>query len=393
MWKAEYVFTENEIEKIKKSYVSEIKSIQEIADENNVGYSVIKRVLNNNGIITVKGSPFSIKYWLERGLNEEQANKKIKTTKPVYIEYWLNKGFTEEESKLKVDSQAMKTERAYIEKYGESGAEIYKNKKLTLGHKSPRSKKSWIEKGYSEEEAIKKVSEVQSVYSRKILYEKYGEEVGERMMKERNEKWQKKLKENPNFKEIQKSKSASGISDFKNRYGDDYIEQYLNKRVNKLFIKETRDKLIDVLNENNYNKFLNIIGENHKYDSKFIYRISKVSIFSYVFNKQPKEIKEDLVKQYTVRNKNGYGTTYSIDGKIVRSLSELKIYEHLLNIGSNFEYDYLYPNQKTFYKCDFYLKDFDLYIEYAGMTNIKKRSENKKVLDDYDTRLKVKTCV
>lgn len=36
---------------------------------------------------------------------------------------------------------------------------------------------------------------------------------------------------------------------------------------------------------------------------------------------------------------------------------------------------------------------FDLYIEYAGMTNVKKNKRNEKILESYDSRLKVKKTI
>ena len=51
----------------------------------------------------------------------------------------------------------------------------------------------WTKRGFSEEEAIKKVSERQTTFSKEICIEKYGEEEGIRIWKERQEKWQKTL--------------------------------------------------------------------------------------------------------------------------------------------------------------------------------------------------------
>ena len=114
----EYKFNEQQIEKIINDYTKELKSVKLIAKEYNMDVSVIKRVLKNNDIKIVNVSAYSIKYWIERGLSEEQAINKIKTFKPIYIDYWLNKGYDRDEAKFKIECHLMNTERAFISKYG-----------------------------------------------------------------------------------------------------------------------------------------------------------------------------------------------------------------------------------------------------------------------------------
>lgn len=390
MGKSNRVFSEQEIKKMVVDYEINKLSTADIAKSYGVDYSVIKKVLTSNGTTIINGSAFSLEYWLKRGLSKEEAANKIKKFKPVYVEYWLNKGFTEEEAKLKINEQAMKTESAFILKYGESGADKYKEKKKKQGELSPRKKEYWLKKGYNETEAKNMLSKSQAVFSKKILIEKFGVEHAEKILNDRNNKWQKTLKEKENYEDIQKRKDACSIPFLIEKYGDEYIDYFFVKKIKNLFNVEIKNLIIKALKENEYKTFLKIIGENFSYNSKFLYRISNIIIFSHVFNKTAKEIKNDLYKMYSVRNKNSYGTTYLIDGRIVRSLAELKIYEYLTENKINFEYDFLYPNQKTAYKCDFYLKDVDIYIEYAGMKNIKRRPQNEKILDGYDTRLKLK---
>ena len=64
----------------------------------------------------------------------------------------------------------------------------------------PSNKEYWIEKGYNEEESIKKVKESQTTFSRDICIKKYGEEEGIKIWKDRQKKWQKSLFDGGNMK-------------------------------------------------------------------------------------------------------------------------------------------------------------------------------------------------
>jgi hypothetical protein len=308
----------------------------------------------------------------------------------LYVEYWLNKGFTEEEAKDKINQQAMKTEEAYVLKYGESGIEKYRERRNKQSESSPRRKEYWIKKGYNDDEAKLMVSKSQAMFSKNILIEKFGVENGEKLLQDRNDRWQKTLKNKEDFADIQKRKDSSSINFLINKHGDNYVEHFFKRKIINLFEEKTKILIIESLEKCDYEEFLRIISKNISYDSKIIHRISNIVLFNHIFEKTPKELKTDIYKLYSVKNKNGYGTTYSINGRIVRSLSEYQIYKYLLEQNIPFEYDLLYPNQKTLYKCDFYLKEFDIYIEYAGMKNVKRNDNNEKILDEYDSRLKIK---
>lgn len=389
-----YNYTKEEIEKMIDLYTNKLKSLEYIAKEFSVDASTIKNRLQDNGIIISRFSPYNVKYWVERGFNYDDAIEHIKTIRPTNIQYWLNKGYTKNDAEFQVELLTMKTERAYIHKHGERGREMYRQIKREIGRKtSPRSIDYWLKKGYTEADGMEMVSKTQRTYSRDILHKKYGAYLGEEKMKDRNDKWQQTLKNKSNYEEIQKSKDGNSLKFYKEKYGENYIEFYVKEQIKKLFKLEIKNEIINSLKKNNYIDFLGIIKNNYKYNIQLIHRISNLLIVKEIFNKTNNDIKEDLLKLYSVRNKNGFGTTYSIDGKIVRSLGEKIIYETLMTMGVNFKYDKLYPHQTKRYKCDFYLDDFDLYIEYAGMTNVKKNKRNEKILESYDSRLKVKKTI
>lgn len=182
-----YNFNENEINDMINMYLKEMKPISYISEKYKVDNSVIIKRLKDKGIEIAKGSPFGIKYWINRGLNIEDANKKIKEMKPNLIEYWLSRGYSFEDAKLKTELHLMNTERAFILKYGnKEGTRLFKIKKEKEGNfNSPRTISYWTNRGFSEEESKIKVSEIQNKFSLKKCIEKYGHDKGIEIFTER----------------------------------------------------------------------------------------------------------------------------------------------------------------------------------------------------------------
>jgi hypothetical protein len=197
-----YKFNEDQINDMVNLYVNEITSTMFIAEKYNVDSSVIKRVLTERGVEIIKGSAFSVGFWVKRGLSEEESKRKIKEMKPNLMEYWLSRGFSTEESKLNTELHLMNTERAFIIKYGEeNGVKLFRDMKTTQGKLySKRSIEYWLNKGFSVEESKNKVSESQNTFSLVKCVEKYGEEEGKKMFTERQNKWQESLTKNGNMK-------------------------------------------------------------------------------------------------------------------------------------------------------------------------------------------------
>jgi hypothetical protein len=197
-----YNFSENQINDMINLYVNEMKSTRFISEKYNVDNSVVVKRLKDNDVKIFKGSAFSVKYWIGRGLNEEESKRKIKEMKPNLIEYWLSRGFSVEESKLKTELHLMNTERAFIVKYGvEEGVKLFRERKVKEGKlHSPRSIEYWVNKGFSIDESKNKVSESQNKFSLLKCIEKYGEVGGKKIFTERQNKWQESLTKNGNIK-------------------------------------------------------------------------------------------------------------------------------------------------------------------------------------------------
>ena len=197
-----YNFSECQINDMINLYVNEMIPVNFISEKYNVDRSVVIKRLIDSGVKISKGSPFSIKYWIGRGLTEEESKQKVKQMKPNLIDYWLSRGFSVEDSKLKTELHLMNTERAFITKYGEEeGIKLYKEKKSKEGKlHSPRSIEYWVKKGFSVEVSKNKVSESQNKFSLVKCIEKYGEEEGKIIFTERQNKWQESLTKNGNIK-------------------------------------------------------------------------------------------------------------------------------------------------------------------------------------------------
>ena len=197
-----YNFNENQINDMINLYVNEKKSTTFISEKYNVDKEVIIKRLKDNGVKIVKGSAFSVKYWIERGLSEDESKKRVKEMKPNLIEYWLSRGFSFEDSKLKTELHLMNTERAFIIKYGEDeGVKLFREKKIKEGKfYSQRSVEYWMNKGFSIEESKNKVSENQNKFSLSKCIDKYGQEEGIKIFTERQNRWQESLAKNGNIK-------------------------------------------------------------------------------------------------------------------------------------------------------------------------------------------------
>jgi hypothetical protein len=197
-------FTDDEIKTIIKMYNENFESTNNIALAFNVDPSVITSRLKTLGVYIPKGSPYSKQYWLDRGLNENKIEDHIRTLRPVNIEYWVKNGYSEEEAVLQIEGQKMVSLRGCIARFGKiEGEKIWKereNKRSEAGKKGSSNLQYWLNKGYSEEEAVIKRKEKQTTFSLEKCIEKYGEVEGKKRFTERQSKWNKSLSTGGNLK-------------------------------------------------------------------------------------------------------------------------------------------------------------------------------------------------
>lgn len=108
------------------------------------------------------------------------------------IEYYIEK-HGEVEGRIRYEKWILSsriTEHNMISKYGE---EIGQQKFKTISNCKTTSIEYYLNKGLSQEEAEIALSERQSTFSLDKCIQKYGEEEGKRIWKERQDKWQERL--------------------------------------------------------------------------------------------------------------------------------------------------------------------------------------------------------
>jgi hypothetical protein len=242
-------------ETIKKEIESLMVKLKE--QEGIVSLSLMRGwLVKNYGFKTKKYG--ELEYWIERGWNEVDAlveldkrNKELKQRNRLCEEYWINKGHTKKEAINEISKQQQKSskcvktyhgkskkmlkEKGYSDEdikricltptnsefwvnrgYSENEAkfkisELQKeknNKLIKLRKDNPNNYSAttstqlgyWLNKGYSKKESKIKLSERQKTFSKEICIQKYGEKEGLKIFTERQNKWSKSLSTGGNLK-------------------------------------------------------------------------------------------------------------------------------------------------------------------------------------------------
>ncbi len=154
-------------------------------------------------------SPYSREFWMKK-INPktktyytiEEADFERNSRRPICKEYWINKGLSNDAAKIKAKEVKISNNKkgSYMQSI------LDKDLLRSFSH---RCEEYWLLRGYTQDEAEEKVSERQKTFSIDICIEKYGEEEGTRIWKERQEKWQKTLnsKSKEELAEIDRRKS------------------------------------------------------------------------------------------------------------------------------------------------------------------------------------------
>nr|DAN79040.1 MAG TPA: very short patch repair protein [Caudoviricetes sp.] len=159
------------------------------------------------------------------------------------VEYWLDFGYSLEEA------------NAIVSKNSKQASDIsYSAPKHEIRKRNVRCVEYWTSRGFSEEYGRKQISNNQTKLSSLEGYiEKYGEEEGRRLRKERTEKWIKTLKSKPNYKDICKSKGKTHQY-FVEKYGEDRANEIKDSRITKYGISKESisffSELCDILEIN-----------------------------------------------------------------------------------------------------------------------------------------------
>jgi len=351
-------------------------------------------------------------YWIKKGFSEIDSLKKVtefqKNSNSVFInkinsdlkyrelvnskrnnnqKYWINLGFSEEESIKKVsERQSTFSLEKCIEKYGDNeGHKIWQDrqerwqKSLSNSSYNGRENKdsktikffkekypeNWIDY-YFNKISFKDKDEILFLTS----FDNYKDLIDSLI----SDKW--KLGEISSiirYKIVQEIYSCT-IDDMFDYLHNNY-EKYLNTpeyyhrnfadwidRFIKYNSFKNKNEIKILLNFKDYKEMIIYMIDNYKITEINIYLQSK--LISYFYNTTHKEMFNFLVNSDpTIKSK--YGHIRYFNGHICRSDSEFLLAKFLLDNNIKYEYERKYKN--TLKRCDFYLIDFDFYIEYTGM--------------------------
>jgi len=189
----------------------------------------------------------------------------------------------------------------------------------------------YLEKGFSEQEAILKRKERQKTFSKDICIEKWGSERGIAIWEKRQEKWLNSIsKSNFDFK-LKNCKSSNYL---KNKFGEDWLIMSAiiqRRRFNIKMSKYINDFCENIVN----NKQIVSIRE--------INWIFKSNLLKDYFNITTKELKDKLINKYgIIRGK--YGNIRYFNNHICRSNGEYYIANELKKLNIEYIYEKRYPN-------------------------------------------------
>ena len=165
----------------------------------------------------------------------EQEILDIKECSRWRVVFWTIRGYNEEYAKRIISD--LQSKNAY-----KNLARPEEDRNRT----NPKRKEYWLDKGFSEDEAINRISISQSTFSLSKCIEKFGEEKGMEIWETRQKKWQESLQNNPNIDEINSRKDSSSFDWALRKCNGDveqakivYTERKVRKHPGKRYSKES----------------------------------------------------------------------------------------------------------------------------------------------------------
>ena len=221
---------------------------------------------------------------------------------------------------------------------------------------TPNQLNYWIKRGYDTEESKLKVSEFQKMFSLEICIEKYGEIDGQEVFNNRQEKWlntlNNKSEEEKNDINVRKNPCIKRDDESK----ENFLDRLSGIGSNIIFDNDDLIKYITTC--------LSDIKWKYLKKEEFLKQLPYVGHANIDVNEYLNEIGFIFPEKNLIR-RNKRGNTYlKIEEGVLRSFFEIEFYEGLKERNIKFKLDRAYNNSKL--KYDFYLVDYDMYIEIAG---------------------------
>lgn len=314
------------------------------------------------GTNVIKNLKVDIDHKLENFYNSNRTINGIKSfrimVKSLYFndtllnnEYWLSRGWSIEESKENIIKEQKNRSKKAKDKLKDLKVIDYKKWCESYNTK----KEYYMKRGMTELESIEFLKKRQNTFTLEYCINKYGDN-GIDMWENRQKLWYDKIKD------IKCDKNSSSSEYFKNKDGDDWIFEainrlsFLNKEIIIDSIKNSGNNVVNFIKEvNNRDEILSMR------DAYFIYNSKILQDF---FNKTKDELNK-IVRETLNIKINSFGVIRYFNGHICKSNGEYYIAKKLKELYIDYEYEKKYPNSN--YICDFYIPIYDIYIEYLGM--------------------------
>jgi hypothetical protein len=286
----------------------------------------------------------------------------------------------------------------HIKKYGkDKGAEIYNDKKKSgyFRRNSNVCVEYYLERGYSEEEAKELIKERQATGRLDKFIKRYGEEEGTKRWEERQVKWQKTLGDKPEDEKIEIGLSKNYIRAYKKRgLSNEEISEKLattNTRLSKK-LYTTEEELIQAIE---IDKKSDIIWDGML--GRYVVDFYTPSQFLLLDIEEPEQWLRSYIRiidldNEVFQNKGGFYSNFMMrteEGFFLRSMLEIFAYEKIKKMGFKIQVDKKYPHKSNpgSLRYDFFLVDFDIYIEVSPLYH-----KNEKVRDKVDLKKKLFGC-
>jgi len=273
------------------------------------------------------------------------------------IKYWIDRGYTEQEAIEQVSLHQSKISIGFAKK---RKANPGKYKGITT-----TQVEYWTKAGYTDEEAIELVRERQKTFSLDKCIEKYGEIEGLRRWEARQAKWlesrSRSLKEGLWDTKSQAAKRPHfKIDNLVEDFGSGWIDEHIK-----------RNRRLNTSTKKMYTTLSNLVKSGSSLDDFItslpfhdLLEYSRTAVFKHLIgDSNPIEIW--CMANGTKFQRNPFGNQYWFKGHYLKSNGEFEIALWLDSNDIEFKTNDSYPNSRRAF--DFYLPDFDLYVELAGM--------------------------
>jgi hypothetical protein len=323
-------------------------------------------------------SPFSLQFWINKGMSPDEAEFKRNSIRPIRKEYWLVRGHDDETSeRLALEAKKKNNLR---------GAMGSKSRTLEQQRESShRCKEYWIARGMSLVDAQVKASEVQRSFTLEKCIEKHGIDRGTEIWRTRQEKWQNTLNSKTSEEKlnINTQKNACSLKNFSNV--DSAISILKRKRNMTLFA--SIEQLIEHLANSEF-----IAKPYLKYSpvEYFVTKLSKVQ--REIFGASDEELSNALrpyfspTSKFLMKHGKYRARRAWVGTSLLRSSYEIFFYELFTTKFPNakIEIDGCYPD--SMFRFDF--KIGDIYVEISPMYHT-----HPKVQLKIDKKVSVFGCV